>query len=180
MAVPSKEHGAPHPLHHRSDWWPRAEKISRAMLDWSDVKMMGVFGRFGFFANTLLFATVPQHENALELWIRLSEKDAAELGKNKRASEHTHPVKGWMRLRVDSDDQVDEAVSWCKRGYEHALALTKEFRGVPVEKVPLSPAQPAHKIPHGPASGTVTVSLDLKGATPVGAMKSNMDVRELP
>lgn len=180
MAVPSQEHGAPHPLHHRSDWWPRAEKIAKKMLEWPDVKMMGIFGRFGYFANTVLFATVPQHESALELWIRLSEKDAAELAKNKRASEHPHPVKGWMRLRVDSDDEVDEAVSWCKRGHDHALVLSKENRGVPVEKVPLSTGQSAHKVPMSSASGQFTVSLDLAHAAPAAGLKSNMDVRELP
>lgn len=180
MAVPSKEHGAPHPLHHRSEWWPRAQKIAQKMLEWSDVKMMGVFGRFGYFANTLLFATVPQNESTLELWIRLSEKDAAELAKNQRASVLPHPVTGWMRLRVDSDDQLDEAVSWCKRGYDNALVITKAFRGVPVETVPLSTGQPSHKVPMGPASGGFKTSLDVPNATPVGAAKSNMDVRELP
>jgi len=180
MSVPKKEFGAPHPVHHRSDWWPRAESIAKGLLAWDDVKEMGAFGRLGFFVNTLMFTTVPQHEEVLEIWIRLSESDAAELSKNSRASQHVHPVKGWMRLRVDADDQVDEALKWCKKGYDNAIALTRENRGVPVEKVPESTAHASHRIPQGPRSGAFSLGLEIPGANAQGAAPSNMDVRRLP
>lgn len=180
LPVPSKDYGPPHPLHHKSEWWPRAEKIARRLLEWPDVRQLGVFGRNGYFVNSVLFATVPLHEVALELWMRLSEADAAELSKNARASEHIHPVKGWMRLRVDSDDQVDEALDWFKRAYENAIKVSQENRGVPIEKVPEATALPAHKIPHGPRSGRFVTGLEIPGAHPQGETKSNMDVRDLP
>lgn len=180
MPVPSKDHGQPHPLHHKSEWWPRAEKIVRRILEWSDVRQLGVFGRNGYFVNSVLFATVPLHEVALELWIRLSEVDAASLARNARASVHIHPVEGWTRLRVDSDDEIDDALTWIKRAYEHAIQISKEHRGVPVEQVPEATGLPAHKIPQGPRSGRFVTGLKIPGAHPQGEAPSNLDVRDLP
>lgn len=180
MPVPSKDYGPPHPLHHKSEWWPRAEKLVRAMLGWEDVLQLGVFGRHGFFVNSLLFATVPLHEQALEIWLRLAEKDAEELKKNPRASIHIHPVAGWMRLRVDSDEQVDETLGWLKKAYDNAITVSKQGHGVPVEKVPEATGEPSHKVPQGPRSGKYPTGLEITGAQKQGKADSNMGVRDLP
>jgi hypothetical protein len=154
--------------------------MARRLLEWSDVRQLGAFGRNGYYVNALLFATIPIHENVLEVWMRLSESDAATLGKNPRASVHIHPVAGWMRLRVDADEQIDEAVEWLKKAYENALKVSTAGHGVPIEKVPEATGLEAHKIPHGPRSGRFVMGLAIPGAETQGEAKSNMDVRDLP
>lgn len=180
VPVPSEEYGPPHAPHEHAAWWPRAEKIVRKILTWADVRQLSVFGRSGYFVNALLFATVPVNEPVLEVWMRLSENDAAELAKNPRASEHIHPVKGWMRLRVDDDKQIDEAVRWIDRAYNDCLRMSQAGHGVPIEKVPEATGLAEHKIPHGPRSGKYPNGLEIPGAEKQGPLQSNMKVRDLP
>ena len=180
MPIPSEEYGPPHAPHDRAEWWPRAEKIVRRLLQWDDVCQLSVFGRSGFFVNALLFGTVPVNEPDLVVWMRLSDKDAAELAKNPRASVHIHPVKGWMRLRVETDAHIDEAVQWMERAYNDGITMSQAGHGVPIEKVPEATGLPAHKVPQGARSGKFPQGMDGVGAEKQGKRKSNMKVRDLP
>ena len=180
VPIPQKEYGQPHPVHHKAEWWPRAEKIVRSVLAWSDVRQLSIFGRNGYYVNRLLFATVPLNEALLEIWVRLPEADAAELAKNSRASRHDHPVPGWMRLRVDNDSQVDEATGWIERAYRAAIVASRSYRGVPVEKVPELPGHASHRVPFGPRTSDFVTGLDVAGALPQKPEPSNLAVRPLP
>lgn len=180
MPVPSKDYGLPHTPHERAEWWPRAETMMCRVLQWEDVCQLSVFGRSGYFVNALLFATVPVNEPTLEVWMRLSTSNATELAKNPRACEHVHPVQGWMRLCVDTDDQIDEAVNWMRHAYDDAIKLSREGRGVPIETVPEPTGISAHQIPHGPRSGRFALGLTSEISDSEGLTESNTRVRDLP
>ena len=185
MSHPSPDtnpHGKPHFHPVARSWAPLAEAVSRQILTWSDTHQLTVFGRHGYYFNNLLFATVPVHEAALELWVRLSEEEATIMGRSPQASLHNHPVKGWMRFRIDHEKQVEEALNWVEKAYRHAQKLWEEGvaatlerspegagrlpLGAPIHLVPEATGKPHHKIPQGPTSSRFITGLPVEGAHP--------------
>ena len=185
MTAPTHDanpYGKPHFHAVERPWAPLAARISDQILTWADTHQLTVFGRYGYYFNNLLFATVPVHEERLEIWVRLTEKEADEMARSPQAAVHNHPVKGWMRYRIDDEKQVDEALRWVEKAYQGASRTWAEGveakaeprpegghrlpLGAPIHMVPEATGQPHHKIPQGPSSSLYVTGLPIEGAHP--------------
>jgi hypothetical protein len=175
-------HGQPHFKPVTRAWAPLAARLRDQILMWPDTHQLGVFGRHGYYLNNYLFATLPIHEEALVIWVRLAEADAAALASHPQASQHDHGVRGWMRFRIETDQHVTEALTWVEKAYKQAVDVwvrgveatfdpnpeggRLQPLGAPIHLVPEATGKPDHKIPQGPISSRFITGLAVEGAFP--------------
>ena len=97
-----------------------AAELNHTLGNWPRVKITPMFGRWGYFVGSRLFACFPLRPKDTDLWIRLAPEDqrralAAGCSPHRRMS-----ATGWVECRVEDPRTVGRAIRWLRRGYEWA------------------------------------------------------------
>lgn len=88
-----------------------------------------MFGRWGYFVGTRLFACFPLRPKDTDLWIRLGPDDhrralAAGCTPHRRMS-----ASGWVECRVAGPRDVGRALRWLRRAHAAAQAAVERDDG---------------------------------------------------
>jgi hypothetical protein len=108
-----------------------AGELNSVLGTWARVKITPMFGRWGYFVGSDLFACFPLRPKETDLWIRLAKDD------QRRALEISGFVphrrfagRGWVECRVETTRDVGRAIRWLRRSYESIMqAVEREERG---------------------------------------------------
>jgi luciferase-like monooxygenase len=98
-----------------------ARRLNEAVGAWRDVRITPMFGRWGYFVGSTLFACFPLREKERDLWVRLSTDDQARALSDPRIRPHRRfGGRGWIELDVEEPADLGRALRWLRRA--HALA----------------------------------------------------------
>ena len=93
-----------------------AARLNRALGEWPGVRITPMFGRWGYFAGTRLFACFPLRDKDADLWIRLTPSDQSRALHEEGVRPHRRFArKGWIELDVRSESDVPRALRWLRR-----------------------------------------------------------------
>ncbi len=93
-----------------------AARLNRTLGEWPGVRITPMFGRWGYFAGTRLFACFPLRDKDADLWIRLTPIDQARaLGEDGVRPHRRFAARGWIELDVRSAADVARALRWLRR-----------------------------------------------------------------
>lgn len=96
-----------------------AQRLNEAVGTWPGVKITPMFGRWGYFVGTQLFACFPLRPKDNDLWIRLSPEDQARALRTPGITPHRRFARrGWVECRVESPAALGQALGWLRRSYE--------------------------------------------------------------
>lgn len=77
-----------------------------------------MFGRWGYFVGSRLFACFPVREKEQDLWIHLTAEDQTRALRDPRVRPHRRfGRRGWVELTIDDIAQMDLALRWLRRGW---------------------------------------------------------------
>ena len=95
-----------------------ARDLNVALGEWPHVRITPMFGRWGYFVGTELFACFPLEARGHDLWIRLPHEEQARALRDPRVRPHRRfSRKGWIELDVTTDDDVRTALPWLRCAY---------------------------------------------------------------
>ncbi len=96
-----------------------AQRLNEAVGGWPGVKITPMFGRWGYFVGSQLFACFPIRAKEHDLWIRLTLRDQARALKTPGIFPHRRFARrGWVECRVESLEALRRAFQWLRRSYE--------------------------------------------------------------
>lgn len=96
-----------------------AQSLNEAVGAWPGVKITPMFGRWGYFMGSELFACFPLRPKDHDLWIRLSLEDQARALKTPGITPHRRfAQRGWVECRVESPEALPRALKWLRLSYE--------------------------------------------------------------
>ena len=107
-----------------------AAELNHTLGGWPRVKITPMFGRWGYFVGSRLFACFPLRPKDHDLWIRLGPEEqrralAAGCTPHRRMS-----AAGWVECRVEGPRDVGRSLRWLRRAYDAARAeAEREERG---------------------------------------------------
>jgi len=100
-----------------------AQRLNEAVGAWPGVKITPMFGRWGYFVGTQLFACFPLRPKEHDLWVRLSPGDQARALRTPGITPHRRFARrGWVECRVESPEALPRALRWLRRSYEQVRA----------------------------------------------------------
>lgn len=110
-----------------------AGQLNETLGTWPGVKITPMFGRWGYFVGSQLFACYPLREKDTDLWLRLTLADQARALKAPGVTPHRRFAgKGWVECRVEFPAELSLALRWLRQSYETAkLAVEREERAAP-------------------------------------------------
>lgn len=98
-----------------------ARRLNETLGGWDGVRITPMFGRWGYFAGSRLFACFPLREKERDLWIHLSREDQARALADDRIRPHRRfASRGWVELDVEAPDDLVRALRWLRRAYSAA------------------------------------------------------------
>jgi predicted DNA-binding protein (MmcQ/YjbR family) len=108
-----------------------AAELNQALGAWPRVKITPMFGRWGYFVGSQLFACFPLREKDTDLWIRLTPEDQRRaLAVPGFAPHRRMGQRGWVECRVETPRDVGRALRWLRRSYETVKhTIEQEERG---------------------------------------------------
>jgi hypothetical protein len=93
-----------------------AARLNRTLGEWPGVRITPMFGRWGYFTGTRLFACFPLRAKDADLWIRLTAVDQARALREDGVRPHRRFARrGWIELDVRSEADVPQALRWLRR-----------------------------------------------------------------
>ncbi len=96
-----------------------AGELNDAVGGWPRVRIVPMFGRWGYFVGETLFACFPLRPKDHDLWILLSLEDQAQALKTPGITPHRRFARrGWVECQVESSAAVLRALKWLRRRYE--------------------------------------------------------------
>lgn len=96
-----------------------AEPLNDAVGGWPRVKIIPMFGRWGYFVGETLFACFPLRPKDHDLWILLTLEDQARAVKTPGITPHRRFARrGWVECQVVSPAALPRALRWLRRSYE--------------------------------------------------------------
>lgn len=85
-----------------------------------------MFGRWGYFVGTQLFACFPIRLKDCDLWIRLGLEDQRRALAAGAVLHRRFARSGWIECRVETPRDVARAERWLRRGYETIKQAVEE------------------------------------------------------
>ena len=96
-----------------------AQQLNDAVGGWPRVKIIPMFGRWGYFVGQALFACFPLRPKEHDLWILLSLSDQARALRTPGITPHRRFAhRGWVECQVESPAALARALRWLRRSYE--------------------------------------------------------------
>lgn len=96
-----------------------AEPLNDAVGGWPRVKIIPMFGRWGYFVGETLFACFPLRPKDHDLWVLLTLEDQARALKTPGITPHRRFARrGWVECQVASPAALPRALRWLRRSYE--------------------------------------------------------------
>jgi hypothetical protein len=96
-----------------------AEPLNDAVGGWPRVKIIPMFGRWGYFVGETLFACFPLRPKDHDLWVLLTLEDQARAVKTPGITPHRRFARrGWVECQVASPAALPRALRWLRRSYE--------------------------------------------------------------
>jgi hypothetical protein len=93
-----------------------ARALNTVLGGWDGVRIMPMFGRWGYFRDERLFACFPLRDRDRDLWIRLAPADQARALRDPGVRPHRRfAARGWIELTVESEADVPRALGWLRR-----------------------------------------------------------------
>lgn len=77
-----------------------------------------MFGRWGYFVGSQLFACYPIRLKDCDLWVRLRPEDQRRALAAGAVPHRRFARSGWIECRVETPRDVSRAERWLRRGYE--------------------------------------------------------------
>ena len=103
-----------------------AGALNEILGAWPGVKITPMFGRWGYFVGSRLFACFPLRAKDTSLWLRLDREDQRRAVDSGVFTPHPRMGgEGWVVRRIDSLREAGRALSWLKKGYESATRLVE-------------------------------------------------------
>lgn len=104
-----------------------ARRLNEVLAGWPDVHITPMFGRWGYFSGDQLFGCFPLRAGERDLWVRLSAADQARALTDARVRPHRRFAKrGWVELDVETNGDVERALSWLRRAHAAVGRRTRE------------------------------------------------------
>ncbi len=104
---------------------PSAE-LNRMLGSWPRVRITPMFGRWGYFVASRLFACFPLRPKESDLWIRLGPEEQRRALETAGIVPHRRLASsGWVELSVTTPREVGRAVRWLRRSYEATKAAVE-------------------------------------------------------
>ena len=95
-----------------------ARRLNAELGAWERVKIMPMFGRWGYFVGETLFACFPLRDKEHDLWVRLSPADQARALGDARIRPHRRFARrGWIELDVEEPGDIGRALRWLRRAH---------------------------------------------------------------
>ncbi len=99
-----------------------AGELNDAVGGWPRVRIVPMFGRWGYFVGDTLFACFPLRPKDHDLWILLSLEDQAQALKTPGITPHRRFARrGWVECQVESPATLARALRWLRRSYEEVM-----------------------------------------------------------
>jgi hypothetical protein len=96
-----------------------AGELNTAVGAWPRVKITPMFGRWGYFVGSQLFACFPLRTKDTDLWIRLALDDQKRALATPGMMPHRRfGARGWVECHVGTAREVGRAIRWLRRSYE--------------------------------------------------------------
>lgn len=102
-----------------------AAELNQALGAWPGVKITPMFGRWGYFVGTRLFACFPLRPKDTDLWIRLGPEDQRRALVAGCTPHRRMAASGWVECRVAGPRDVGRALRWLRRAHEAAQAAVE-------------------------------------------------------
>jgi hypothetical protein len=100
-----------------------ARGLNEAVGAWPGVRITPMFGRWGYFVGTQMFACFPVREKEHDLWIRLTPEDQARALGDERIRPHRRFARrGWVECDVEDARDLARALRWLRRAHGAAGA----------------------------------------------------------
>lgn len=82
-----------------------------------------MFGRWGYFVGSQLFACFPVRPQDRDLWVRLPlAEQARALGQEGVRPHRRFGRRGWIEIDIETGRDVDRALHWLRHAHAAALA----------------------------------------------------------
>lgn len=95
-----------------------ARRLNETLGNWPGVRITPMFGRWGYFVGTYLFACFPLREKDRDLWIRLTKEDQGQALTDPMVRPHRRfGGRGWIELDLDEPRDLTRALRWLRRAY---------------------------------------------------------------
>lgn len=110
-----------------------AGELNAQLGNWPRVRISPMFGRWGYFVGSQLFACFPIRVKDADLWIRLSPEDQRRALLAPGITPHRRFAnRGWVECEVVTSRDVGRAIRWLRRSYEMVKQMVeREERRTP-------------------------------------------------
>lgn len=96
-----------------------AGELNTQLGSWPRVRITPMFGRWGYFVGSQLFACFPLRAKDTDLWIRLSPEDQRRALLAPGITPHRRFAhRGWVECEVVTSRDVGRAIRWLRRSYD--------------------------------------------------------------
>ena len=103
-----------------------AAELNQMLGTWPRVKITPMFGRWGYFVGSRLFACFPLRTKDTDLWIRLTRDEQRRALDTPGFVPHRRlAATGWVELDVATAREVGRAIRWLRRSYEATKAAVE-------------------------------------------------------
>ena len=97
-------------------------RLNQAVGSWNGVRITPMFGRWGYFVGSQLFACYPIRTKDHDLWLRLSTADQERALRAGIVRPHRRfAARGWVECDVAEPDELSRALKWLHRAHELAM-----------------------------------------------------------
>jgi hypothetical protein len=104
-----------------------ARRLNDTLAGWTDVRITPMFGRWGYFVRSQLFACFPLRPQERDLWVRLPlARQAKALGQEGVRPHRRFGRQGWIEIDIETARDVERALPWLR--HAHAAALGRAGR----------------------------------------------------
>lgn len=95
-----------------------ARRLNETLGGWPGVRIQPMFGRWGYFVGSELFACFPLRAKEHDLWIRLTPGDQARALREAGVRPHRRFARrGWIEMDVAGEGDVAGALHWLRLAY---------------------------------------------------------------
>jgi Luciferase len=107
-----------------------ARNLNDALARWAQVRITPLFGRWGYFIGSQLFACFPLAPRQHDLWVRLPlSLQARAVGEEGVRPHRRFGRRGWIEMDVKDAGDVARALRWLRRAHAAAQECAWEEHG---------------------------------------------------